>query len=60
MKSKYFLFLISIIFLIIAMNNISAIIIYGKWQDGNQNIQINLGDNITFDANFYNDFFNEY
>ncbi len=52
MKYK-FLFLISSVFLIFFLNNISAVVIYGDWKDGSQNAHINAGESIDFNADFF-------
>ena len=53
MKSKLFLFSIFIIFSILLASNVSAIVLYGDWEGGGQSIQIDSGESVNFNADFF-------
>ncbi len=52
-KTQILLLLIFGIFAIFTINNVSAIVPGGEWQDGSSNIQITNGSNVNFYAYFY-------
>jgi len=52
MKSK-FLFLTSFIFLALIASSVSAVVVYGDWENNQSSIQITLGDSVDFSADFF-------
>ncbi|MBW6442380.1 Ig domain-containing protein [Patescibacteria group bacterium] len=52
MKNKYLLLILGIL-IIFSVNSLSAIVVHGNWENGNQFIEINDGENIGFNVNFY-------
>src|SRR6266498_4118215 len=50
MKSKLLLIPLALIFL---LNSISAVVVYGDWENGSQSAQIALGDSIDFNSDFF-------
>lgn len=46
-------FLLTILFSIFLISNVNAIVVYGDWQNGQQSIQINQGESVNFNADFF-------